>query len=56
MNLIVGFIFAFLAYLHVRDLIDPNRMDRARVRWNSATLAMVFGFLAYLWIFAPVAA
>lgn len=50
MNIIIGVICLWLAWTHVQDAIDPNRLDRNRVRWNSATLAVLTAFLGLLFL------
>lgn len=51
MNIILGIAFAWLCYEHIMDAIEPNRLTRSRVRWNSIALALITGFLAYGWLF-----
>ena len=50
MNVIIGILCLYFAYSHVRVAVDPNKADRATVRWNAATLALFMAFLGLLFL------
>jgi hypothetical protein len=50
MNIILGCVFLFICYDHVRTAIEPNRATRNSVRWNNIALALVTGFLGLVWL------
>lgn len=50
MNIILGVLMLWVAYSHTRVAIDPNRANRATVRWNAGTLAVLTAFLGLLFL------
>ena len=50
MNFILGAIMLWLAFEHMRDALDPNRLTRMRVQINSAIIAILMGFLGLVFI------
>lgn len=50
MNIILGVLMLWIAYSHTRVAIDPNRANRATVRWNAGTLAVLTAFLGLLFL------
>ena len=57
MNIIFGIVMLWIAYNHMRDAIDPNRVTRSQVRWNSSFLCLLTTFLglAFLGFFGAPA-
>lgn len=55
MNIVFGLIMFYLAYRHTTIAVNPNLADRAYVRWNAITLALITGFLglAFMGLIGP---
>lgn len=50
MNIVIGILCLFFAYSHIRVAVNPNRADRATVRWNAATLAILMIFMGLVFM------
>lgn len=50
MNIIIGLLCLFISYGHVRVAINPDRADRAYVRWNAVALSLLTAFLGLVFL------
>ncbi len=55
MNILLGLMFLYFAWSHLKDFMDPNRMSRSQVRTQSFTLIILSLFLTYLLLFGGAA-
>lgn len=51
MNYLIGFWFLYVAWSDFRNMLDPNRMSRKAVQFQSGMLMLFALFLAYVFIF-----
>jgi len=54
MNYIIGFWFLYVAWSDFRNMLDPNRLTRGAVQFQSGILMVLALFLAYLFLFHGV--
>lgn len=51
MNYLIGFLFLYFAWGDFRNMLDPNRLSRRAVQFQSGTLMLFALFIAYAFIF-----
>lgn len=51
MNYIIGFWFLYVAWSDFRNMLDPNRLTRRAVQFQSGILMVLALFIAYLFLF-----